>query len=193
MNAKKLTESKYPTDLSPKKYGQLWVAYKKYLYKVKPTLQNKIMRPADWQKMGDEFDQTPLDQIYKQIKSSGITMESTTKQKLKEILTPIIKEIIKEIKFRPIAQPYSNLYINGWGLDTNGNWCIYVSFPNSTGFSIQTNGVLPETDDITSRKGKNKTLSETELDTIGKEITDYVKQYGSSNQKAKLRTYQGNG
>lgn len=111
------------------------------------------------------------------------------RQKLKEILTPIIKQIISEIKIKPTEQPYSNLYINGWGLNTNGNWCIYVSFPNTNAFAIQTNGVLPETDSITSRLGKRGTLNDQQIDIIGKEITDYVKQYGSPMQKNKLRLY----
>ena len=103
----------------------------------------------------------------------------------------IIREIIKKVvmsesKGMNIEQPHSNLYIKGWGLDTNGNWRILVGFPNDKGFKIQTNGNLPQTNNITRH---TKKLTGEELDIIGKEITDYVEKYGSSNVKSRLRRY----
>jgi hypothetical protein len=38
-----------------------------------------------------------------------------------------------------IALQNSNLYLIGFGRDTNGNTIVKLSFPNSRGFSIQTN------------------------------------------------------
>ena len=117
------------------------------------------------------------------------------KSKIKEMLRPIVMEILAErngsikeaVKGINLEQPHSNLYIKGWGLDTNGNWRIVVGPPNDKGWAIQTNGKLPETNSITRHAGK--TLSDDELDTIGQEITDYVSQYGSKEQKARLKRY----
>lgn len=86
-----------------------------------------------------------------------------------------------------LEQPHSNLYIKGWGLDSNGNSVIIVGFPNDKGFAIQTNGTLPETNHII--KVAHKELSEDELNEVGREITDYVQQYGSKQAKARLRVY----
>lgn len=114
---------------------------------------------------------------------------------MKESLTQMVRRVIKEEMKRPITeakglnleQPHSNLYIKGWGLDTNGNQVIIVGFPNDRGFSIQTNGTLPKTQRIIKSAGK--TLSDEELDIIGTEITDYATKFGSKNVKARLRTY----
>ena len=51
-----------------------------------------------------------------------------------------------------IAFQNSNLYLNGFGTDTNGNSVIKVSFPNQRAFSIQTNGVLKETHNKSTKK-----------------------------------------
>ena len=99
-----------------------------------------------------------------------------------------IKQIMNEIKGVNIEQPVSNLYIKGSGLDSNGNMRIVVGFPNDKGFSIQTNGTLPETDSIIRRKKLNQ-LSDDELETIGREITEYATEHGSSNVKSRLKIY----
>ena len=83
----------------------------------------------------------------------------------------------------------SNLYLKGVGNDKNGNWRIVVGFPNDRGFSIQTNGVLKNTNNITRKNEKLDKLSDNELKIIGKEVTDYVKKYGSSNVKNRLKIY----
>lgn len=95
-----------------------------------------------------------------------------------------INEAVKGLN---LEQPHSNLFIKGWGMDKNGNQVIIVGFPNDRGFSIQTNGTLPETHYIISRAFKE--LSEDELDVVGEEITDYVKKHGSSAVKGRLKTY----
>lgn len=99
-----------------------------------------------------------------------------------------IKNIINEIKGINIENPVSNLYIKGWGLDTNGNMRIIVGFPNDKGFSIQTNGKLKRTHNIISGKS-DKSFDDAELETIGNEVTEYVSKYGSSNVKSRLRIY----
>lgn len=117
--------------------------------------------------------------------------------KIKTILRKLIKEeiirvlgkktITEAVKGLNLEQPHSNLYIKGWELDSNGNSVIIVGFPNDKGFSIQTNGTLPETNNIIRRA--HKELSEDELNEVGREITDYVQQHGSKQAKARLRVY----
>jgi hypothetical protein len=102
----------------------------------------------------------------------------------KIIENTIIKEAVKGLN---LEQPHSNLYIKGWGRDKNGNTVILVGFPNDKGWAIQTNGTLPETDWTIKRA--HKELSDEELDIIGQEVTDYVSQYGSKEQKARLKRY----
>lgn len=99
-----------------------------------------------------------------------------------------VKKINEAVKMN-IEQPYSNLYIKGWGMDANGNKTIIVGFPNDRGFPIQTNGTLPNTHHIISKA--HKELSSDELAAVGKEITAYVSAHGSANQKSRLRTRSG--
>lgn len=106
----------------------------------------------------------------------------------KKKLIEMVRTILTEAKKVNISQPVSNLYIKGSGLDINGNMRIIVGFPNDRGFPIQTNGTLPETDYIISRK-KLSQLSDSDLETIGTEITKYVSKHGSSNVKSRLKVY----
>lgn len=90
-------------------------------------------------------------------------------------------------KLKEIALPNSNLYLYGWGTDTNGNNVIKVGFPNRKGFSIQTNGVLPF-----SNSTKNTSLSdltETDIEKIEKEVVAYVTVFGSKSQKSVIKKY----
>lgn len=94
-----------------------------------------------------------------------------------------------------IELPNSNLYINGWGLDINGNMKITLSFPQGRGFSIQTHEIQ-DTDSIIRGKGlkggrKDKTFTEKELKTIENDVVDFVQNYGSKDQKSRLRVYKG--
>jgi hypothetical protein len=81
----------------------------------------------------------------------------------------------------------SNLYINGFNLDINGNSVVKVSFPNSRAFSIQTNGVLKETHNLYTKNIDKLSLKQ--LNIIEHEVADYISKYGSKEQKNKLRIY----
>ena len=84
----------------------------------------------------------------------------------------------------------SNLYLVGFGKDTNGNSVVKLSFPNSRAFSIQTNGTtLPHTHDWVWKR-KPTDLDTAELSIIEKEVAHYVYNFGSKNQKKKLRLYE---
>ena len=83
----------------------------------------------------------------------------------------------------------SNLYFNSFGKDSNGNSVIKVSFPNSRAFSIQTNGDLPKTHSLKQQYSKIDNLSDKDLKIVEKEVTDYVKEFGSDTQIKKLNTY----
>lgn len=83
----------------------------------------------------------------------------------------------------------SNLHLEGYGHDTNGNHVVKVSFPNQRAFSIQTVGVLPNTNRILRGKNKLSELDAKEIELIEKEVVDYVKNYGSKNQKEHLKIY----
>lgn len=114
-----------------------------------------------------------------------------------KILETMIRKIVKEertnYKNLNIEQPVSNLYIKGWGLDVNGNFRIIVGFPNDRGFSIQTNGTLPDTQNILRRKNDTNFTSD-ELEKIGEEVTRYSIDYLKSRVKNRLRIrshYQG--
>ena len=83
----------------------------------------------------------------------------------------------------------SNLYFKGFGKDINGNSVIKVYFPNSRAFSIQTNGNLPETHSIKMEYSKIEKVPASDLKVIEKEVTEYIKEYGTDTQKRKLNTY----
>jgi hypothetical protein len=85
----------------------------------------------------------------------------------------------------------SNLYLIGFGLDSNGNSIVKLHYPNQRGFSIQTNGVLRETNYISDRlpKGGIKNLTKNQLNDIENEVIKFIKSFGSKIQKSKLRTY----
>jgi hypothetical protein len=91
---------------------------------------------------------------------------------------------IKELSF-----DNSNLYLNGFGIDSNGNSVVKVSFPNQKAFSIQTNGVLKETNNLYTKKINE--LTESQLSVIEKEVIDYIKSFGSAKQKSTLKVYSG--
>jgi antirestriction protein len=89
-----------------------------------------------------------------------------------------------EIEFQ-----HSNLRIVGTGIDSNGNRIVKVSFPNQKAFSIQSNGNLPETHKLLKNYNKNSNFSIGEIELMEDEITDYVENYGSANQKKSLKIY----
>ena len=67
--------------------------------------------------------------------------------------------------------------------DKNGNRTIRLGFPDGKGFSIQTNGNLPETHSIFSRVKRVDMLTGEELDVIEKEVIRYVEAFGTKRQK----------
>ena len=87
-----------------------------------------------------------------------------------------------EIEFQ-----HSNIRIVGTDMDSNGNRVVKVSFPNQRAFSIQTNGDLPKTHNLLEGYNKNTNFSDKEIELMEDEIIDYVKNYGSANQKKSLR------
>ena len=92
---------------------------------------------------------------------------------------------------KDISLPNSNLYLKGFGLDTNGNSVVKLTFPNARGFSIQTNGVLMKTHYISDRLPKKgiEGLTDKQLKDINKECVWYIRSYGTDLQKHNLRTY----
>ena len=94
---------------------------------------------------------------------------------------------------KDIALPNSNLYLHGKGRDTNGNTLVKLSFADEKGFSFQSNNKgLFKTKDILSSVDNAKELqklTESELETIEKEVVEWIKKNGSKTQKKKLKTY----
>jgi len=88
--------------------------------------------------------------------------------------------------------PKCNLILTGKGRDTNGNSIVKFKFPNSRGFSIQSNKDLPKTHDILKGLKTPKDMqkvSGSDLDKIAREACNYIKNAGSKKQKSQLITY----
>ena len=84
----------------------------------------------------------------------------------------------------------SNLYMNGAGMDTNGNHVVSIKFPNSSAFTIQTLGNLTTAHNaLRGVKDYESEIDDSTKKKIEKEIVDYVKEYGSKAQKSKLKKY----
>lgn len=64
--------------------------------------------------------------------------------------------------------------------DLNGNKIVSLKFSNGTGFSIQTNGNLPQTHKL--HPGKISPTDVTEF--VEPEVKEYVRKYGTSRQKS---------
>lgn len=94
-------------------------------------------------------------------------------------------------KIKEYSLPNTNLYLYGRDKDSNGNTIVKIGYPNRKAFSIQTNGVLPETHHIL--KIAHQELSEDELSVIEKEIADYISEHGSKIQKSSLKKYKNFG
>jgi len=90
---------------------------------------------------------------------------------------------LKDISFEN-----SNLYLYGFGRDTNGNSIIKVGFPNDRAFSIQINS--PWFKHSYDKRGYSLSeLTPEDVSLIEKEVVDYVREHGSDAQKAKLKIY----
>lgn len=115
-----------------------------------------------------------------------------TRQKLTDIRTGKLSEAMQFAKggdVEPIAFKTSNLYLNGDGVDSNGNHVVKVSFPNDRAFSIQTNGVLKDTNSILKSVRKISGISDDDMKLIEREVNEYVRDFGSAKQKKKLHIY----
>lgn len=97
------------------------------------------------------------------------------------------KKMAKGGGMKDIGFENSNLYLYGFGKDSNGNTIVKVGFPNQRAFSIQTNGVLNFTHD--KRGYKLNELDQEDVSKIEKEVVNYVKNYGSNEQKSRLKVY----
>lgn len=104
--------------------------------------------------------------------------------------------VVKELEsygkggaLRDIELPGVNLWLRGFSMDANGNHVVKIGFPNDRAFSIQTNGNLPETNRIGKRIDKLSELSQDELKAIAHEVYGYVSEYGSVNQKSRVKKY----
>jgi len=86
-----------------------------------------------------------------------------------------------------ISLPDTNLYLKGFGRDSNWNSIIKLSYPNGKGFSIQTVQNMPKTHSIKAM-GMDR-LTSKELNIIRGESINYIQKYGSKMQKEGLRVY----
>lgn len=90
---------------------------------------------------------------------------------------------------KEIALPNSNLYLYGFGRDVNGNSTIKLSFGSNRGFSIQINNPDFYIHTYPKRGYSLKELSEEDILGIEKEVVSYLQEFGSKDQKSKLKTY----
>ncbi len=113
------------------------------------------------------------------------------KQKSDKILN-LVDDVISEAKStNAVELPNSNLLIYGFDHDTNGNYIVKVGYPNSRGFSIQTGGVLKNSEKSGKEvRGVANKLSSDQLKAISKEVTTYIEKHGSDEQKKKLKIYE---
>lgn len=87
-------------------------------------------------------------------------------------------------KSKDINLPNTNLYLQGFGHDANGNAIIKLTFPNSRGFSIQINDGLTE---IANLYTKNiSKLSSADITAIRDKVVWYIRNYGSKTQRSKM-------
>ncbi len=105
-----------------------------------------------------------------------------------------IEQVLVEGKIKKFKgdNPFSNsnLYMNGAGMDANGNHVVSIKFPNSSAFTIQTAGNLKTAHDaLRGVKYYESEIDDSTKKKIEKEIVDYVKEYGSKAQKSKLKKY----
>jgi hypothetical protein len=83
----------------------------------------------------------------------------------------------------------TNLFLKGFAVDRNGNSVIKLSFPNGPAFSIQTNKGSEWQKIHNLRGNKAKELSDSDLAVIKKLVVEYLKKFGSAQQKSILKVY----
>jgi hypothetical protein len=160
-------------------------------------IKNWYVKNYPTDELGEEINDTITFKGYWAMTSQGYNPyevlgvhDSVVRERVEEKLSQILG--IKNFEYKKggeLAFENSNLYLSGFGIDTNGNRVVKVSFPNSRAFSIQTNGVLKETNNLYTKNIDG--LTDSEKKTIEKEVIEYVKQFGSKEQKQKLKTYSG--
>ena len=90
--------------------------------------------------------------------------------------------------FKHISPAFANIMLVAVFVKMKPNTRGFSSHPR--GFSIQTNGNLPKTGSILRGKKTPTDMLEigaTDLITIGKEVTAYLKEHGSTSQKKAIR------
>lgn len=93
---------------------------------------------------------------------------------------------------KQITLPNSNLYLEGNGLDVNGNRIVKLGMSSmKNAFSIQTAGILPKTHSLLRGLTKKdfQGLSAEALTMISKEVVYYITEYGTDLQRKNIRTY----
>lgn len=96
-----------------------------------------------------------------------------------------------------IILPKTNLYLEGCGHDVNGNRIVKIGMSSlKRGFSIQTVqpwGYMVKTHKALQGLKTKKDLrgiSDSELVDIAKEVSEFIKEYGTDLQKKSLRVYE---
>lgn len=82
---------------------------------------------------------------------------------------------------KSIELPKVKFELVGFGKDSNGNSVAKFLNSNGKGFSIQTNGNLPNTHSLRGTKAKD--LNPTELATIADEASKYIEEFGTKSMK----------
>ena len=90
------------------------------------------------------------------------------------------KEVIDLLEAKTYQFKTANLEYVGVGRDSNGNKLAKFKFLNGKGFSIQSNGNLPEFHRL--EKGDMKIT-----DKMEKEAIEYISKHGSKKQKDELK------
>lgn len=159
------------------------------------TKQCNVDNPMNTRKNKELVFGHSLTHSRKYQKSVGVDNARCEHDRLVEIMmkrgmnhqSPFKSKLKASGKGREVNLPKTNLYLKGFDMDKNGNSIIKLSYPNSRGFSIQTNQNMPKTHSIKSKGIEN--LTETDLKTIKKEAIDYITNFGTENQKRGLRAY----
>lgn len=94
-----------------------------------------------------------------------------------------------EKKLKEIGLPNSNLYLYGFGKDTNGNSVVKLSIGANKPFSIQINSPEFYKHTYDKRGYSLNELSENDILGIEKEVVDYIQNYGSKERKNMLKVY----
>lgn len=90
-----------------------------------------------------------------------------------------------------VELPKSNIWVQGASRDTNGNKTVVFNFVNDRAFSIQVYGnSMKKSLDLIQGVKKVEDLKDSDLKIIRDEVADYIKKYGSSAQKSKMKLYE---